>query len=126
MPPPSAVTPASFTTFGDLLKHLRLRAQLTQRELALAVGYNHAHLSRLENNQRLPDAATLKALFIPALGLEDEPEWAMRLLELAAEGRGEAPPAAPPRPVPAPGAGAGMSRSRLPVPMTPLLGRESV
>ena len=79
-------SPASFTNFGDLLKFLRLRVQLTQRDLALAVGYHYAHLSRLENNQRLPDATTLKALFIPALQLEAESEWAERLLALAAEG----------------------------------------
>ena len=76
-------------TFGDLLKYLRRRAQLTQRELAIAVGYSEAHLSRLEKNRRLPDLATLAALFIPALGLEAEPEAASRLLELAAMARGE-------------------------------------
>ena len=79
----------TFDTFGDLLKYLRRRAQLTQRELAIAVGYSEAHLSRLEKNQRLPDLATLAALFIPALGLEEEPETVSRLLELAAILRGE-------------------------------------
>src|SRR6185503_8571298 len=79
-------------TFGDLLKYLRRRAQLTQRELAIAVGYSEAHLSRLEKNQRLPDLATLAALFIPALGLEEEPEIISRLLELAAITRGETLP----------------------------------
>jgi non-specific serine/threonine protein kinase len=37
----------------------------------------------------LPDLATLAALFIPALGLEQEPEIFSRLLELAAISRGE-------------------------------------
>ena len=111
------VTPASFTTFGELLKHLRLRTQLTQRELALAVGYHYAHLSRLENNQRVPDAATIKAVFIPALGLEEEPKWSARLLELAALARGESPSVAPPTP-------STSSVTRLPVALTPLLGRE--
>ncbi len=82
-------SPEYFLSFGDLLKHLRLRRQLTQRELAIALGYNHAHLSRLEHNQRLPDVATVLALFVPALGLEDEPAWAARLVALAAAGRGE-------------------------------------
>lgn len=41
-----------FTTFGDLLKFLRRRAGLTQRELSIAVGYSHAQISRLELNQR--------------------------------------------------------------------------
>ncbi len=85
-------TPEYFQSFGDLLKHLRLRSQLTQRELAIALGYNHAHLSRLEHNQRLPDVATVLALFVPALSLEDEPEWATRLVALAAAGRGEPGP----------------------------------
>src|SRR5512142_766383 len=80
-------TPASFSSFGELLRHLRLRAQVTQRDLAARVGYNHAHLSRLENNQRIPDAATIRALFVPALELEDQPEWAARLVELAAQSK---------------------------------------
>lgn len=76
-------------TFGDLLKYLRKRAQLTQRELAIAVGYSEAHVSRLEKNQRLPDLTTLAALFVPALGLEEEPDTLARLVELAAAARGE-------------------------------------
>jgi predicted ATPase/DNA-binding XRE family transcriptional regulator len=79
----------SFDTFGDLLKFLRKRAQLTQRELAIAVGYSEAHVSRLESNERLPDLTTLAALFVPALGLEEEPETIARFLELAAIARGE-------------------------------------
>jgi predicted ATPase/transcriptional regulator with XRE-family HTH domain len=75
---------SGFTTFGDLLKYLRKRAQLTQRELAIAVGYSEAHVSRLEKNQRLPDLATTAALIIPALDLDDEPEAAAHLMQLAA------------------------------------------
>ena len=75
-------------TFGNLLRYLRKRAQLTQRELAIAVGYSEAHLSRLERNERRPDLPTLAALFVPALGLEEEPETIARLLELAATARG--------------------------------------
>jgi DNA-binding XRE family transcriptional regulator len=73
-----------FTNFGDLLKYLRRRTGLTQRELSIAVGYSHAQISRLELNQRQPDLATITARFVPALDLEDEPEVAARLLELAA------------------------------------------
>lgn len=80
----------SFTTFGDLLKYLRRRARLTQRELAVAVGYSEAQISRLEQNQRPPDLATLTALFIPALYVDDEPEIVARLMELASRARGEA------------------------------------
>ena len=76
-------------SFGELLKYLRLRARLNQTELAIAVGYGTAQISRLEQNQRLPDLTVLVALFVPALGLEDDPETVARLLELAAEARGE-------------------------------------
>jgi WD40 repeat protein len=82
-----------FTTFGDLLKFLRRRAGLTQRELSMAVGYSHAQISRLELNQRLPDLATISARFIHPLDLEDEPETVNRLLGLAASMRREDAPA---------------------------------
>jgi len=89
MPPSdSAISLESFQTFGDLLKYLRRRARLTQRELSIAVGYSEAQISRLEQNLRLPDLAALTALFIPALYVEDEPETVSRLIELAAQARG--------------------------------------
>ena len=75
-----AVSPEQFSTFGELLKYLRRREELTQIELAIQVGYSDTQISRLEQNQRVPDAATLTALFVPALHLEREPEWASRLL----------------------------------------------
>ena len=83
----SGVSPNQFATFGELLKFLRRRAGLTQRELSIAVGYSDTQISRLEQNQRISDQATLSALFIPALLIEKEPEWAARLLELATEAR---------------------------------------
>ena len=82
-----AVSPEKFSTFGDLLKYLRKREELTQRELAIQVGYSDTQISRLEQNQRVPDAATLKALFVPALHLQDEPQWVERLLDLAKQAR---------------------------------------
>ena len=84
----SAIPLDLFKTFGDLLKYLRRRARRTQREVAIAVGYSEAQISRLEQNQRPPDLATLIALFIPALYVEDEPEIVTRLMELAAQARG--------------------------------------
>ncbi len=87
---PSVV--ASFSTFGDLLKYLRRREQLTQLELSIAVGYGEAQISRLEKNQRMPDLTTIKARFIPALHLEHEPETTTRLLALAASARQEDAP----------------------------------
>src|SRR6266516_667740 len=80
-------------TFGDMLKFLRRRARLTQRQLGLAVGYSEAQICRLEQNQRQPDPITLAALFVPALGLERQPQAAARLLELAARARGIQTPA---------------------------------
>jgi len=56
-----------------LLKYLRRRQRLTQLELSIAVGYSEAQISRLEKNLRLPDLTAIKALFIPALKLEDDP-----------------------------------------------------
>jgi predicted ATPase/transcriptional regulator with XRE-family HTH domain len=87
------ISAASFTTFGDLLRYLRTRERLTQRDLSIAVGYSEAQISRLEGNQRPPDLAAVAALLIPALDLRDEPEVVARLLELAAQARGAALPA---------------------------------
>src|SRR5512142_1645441 len=80
----TGISPETFVYFGDLLRYLRERAELSQRELALQVGYHYSYMSRIEKNERLPDSATLMARFIPALGLEDEPRWTERLLRLAA------------------------------------------
>src|SRR2546423_10010739 len=89
---PGRVT--DFASVGELLKFLRRRARLTQRELGRAVGYTESHISRLEQGQRPADAATLAALFVPALGLDREPALAAPLLELAARrGRGGGAPA---------------------------------
>ena len=71
---PDSNSSSSFTTFGDLLKYLRRRERLTQLELSIAVGYSEGQISRLEKNLRLPDLSALKALFIPALHLEREPQ----------------------------------------------------
>lgn len=83
-----------FTTFGDLLKYLRRCAGFTQRELSIAVGYSDTQISRLEQNERLPDLATLTARFLPVLHLDEQPTVAARLLELAAAVRREDAPAA--------------------------------
>jgi len=91
--PKQPLSPGSFQTFGDLLKYLRRREQLTQLELSITVGYSEAQIGRLENNQRRPDITALKALFIPALHIEDEPEFVERFLELAQSARQEDAPA---------------------------------
>lgn len=104
-----AASPLAYTTFGELLRYLRRRARLQQRDLAIAVGYSESQISRLEQNQRLPDMAALAALFVPALGLEAEPALAEQLLGLAAAARAE--PCAP------------STAGYLPVPLTPLIDR---
>jgi tetratricopeptide (TPR) repeat protein len=82
-PGPDTSGAARFHTFGELLRFLRRRAGLRQRELAARVGYSEAHISRLEGGQRRADPAALAALFIPALRLERQPDLAARLLALA-------------------------------------------
>jgi LuxR family maltose regulon positive regulatory protein len=84
-PAPTTISPSTFSSFGELLRYLRRRQRLTQIELAIAVGYSTAQISRLEQNQRRPNPSTVQALFVPALGLEREPELATRLLKLAQE-----------------------------------------
>jgi LuxR family maltose regulon positive regulatory protein len=79
----TGLTPDAFTRFGELLRFLRHRARLTQRELSIAVGYNFAHLSRLEHGARLPDPTIVAAVFVPALDLAEDPAWAARLVALA-------------------------------------------
>src|SRR5262245_12387536 len=86
--PGSATAPTALPTFGDLPKYLRRRARLTQREVAIEVGYSEVHISRHESNQRAPDPSTLLALFVPAFGIQGEPELVARLLELGAATRG--------------------------------------
>src|SRR5450432_885263 len=69
-------------TFGELLRYLRRRAELT-----IAVGYSDAQISRLEQNVRLPNLATVQARFLPVLRLKNEPAARERLLYLAQQQR---------------------------------------
>jgi predicted ATPase len=125
-----SVSPQSFTSFGELLRFLRERAELSQKQLALEVGYHYSYMSRIEKNQRIPDPTTLMARFVPALYLDGEPEWTARLLELArrpelqaASLAGSSPssrPAVPPTALPI----FDLSSSNLPMILTPLLGRD--
>lgn len=76
-------------TFGDCLRSLRKRSQLTAAELADAVGYSTAHILMLESNQRVPDAEIIVALFVPALQLQTEHELTAQLVRCAADLRAE-------------------------------------
>lgn len=80
--------------FGTLLKQLRKRAGMTQRDLAAALGYSDSLISSLEKGQRLPDLKVVAERFVPALGLQDDPQTAAYLIEQAALARGERPPTA--------------------------------
>lgn len=101
------------TTFGAQLRLLRRRAQLTQSELSLAVGYSEAQISRLETGRRPPDLPALIALFCPALGVDPHTAEGEYLLALAAAAR----PAAPhPNPPP-------LSKAAHPTPTFQLIGR---
>ncbi len=109
----------SFASFGELLRHLRRRARITQRALGIAVGYSEAHIARLESNQRTPDPAVVSAQFADALDIQREPELVAHLIKLAelakegprAQAEQEAQPQGPP--------------TNLRVQLTSFVGRES-
>src|SRR5262245_18301002 len=84
------ISPSSFDRFGDLLKYLRRRAGLSQRDLSIADGYSESQISRFESGHHPPSTPTLTARFVPALHIADESETVARLLELAKTARGEA------------------------------------
>ena len=116
----------SFTTFGDLLRHLRRRARLTQRELGIAVGYSETHITRLERHERRPDVSIVRARFPEALGVAHEPAWVRRLVELAQQATYETPATADATDV----GGSAVTTSpqsltNLPTPITHFVGRES-
>ncbi len=79
--------------FGPLLKQLRKQAGMTQGDLAAALGYSGSLICSLEKAQRQPDLKAVIERFVPALGLQDDPEAAAALIEQAALARGERPPA---------------------------------
>ena len=81
-------------SFGTLLKQLRKRAGMTQRDLAAALGYSDSLISSLEKARRQPDLDVVMQHFIPALGLQDDPRTAKKLIAAAAFARGQALPSA--------------------------------
>lgn len=90
---PQLVTvPFATLPFGALLKQLRKQAGMTQRDLAAAVNYSDSLISSLEKEQRQPDLDAVIHAFVPALGLQDDPNTAAWLIERAAVARGEQPP----------------------------------
>ncbi|MEZ4656986.1 MAG: helix-turn-helix domain-containing protein [Caldilineaceae bacterium] len=117
----------SFGSFGEMLRYLRRRARLTQRELSIAVGYSESMISRLEHNERPPDVATLLAVFVPPLDLAGEPETVARLTALAQAARDERP--AESKQIEAPAVGNSQrfhaALDRLPQRLTSFIGRET-
>lgn len=72
-----------FSTFGDLLRYLRSEAQLTQKQLADRLNYAPTYISRLENNNRIPNVIFVRTKLIDALELNHEPRIAAYLIDLA-------------------------------------------
>ncbi len=77
-----SLTP-QFNTFGDLLRYLRSEVQLTQKQLADRLNYAPTYISRLENNNRIPNVIFVRTKFINALELTHEPRVAAYLIDLA-------------------------------------------
>ena len=112
--------------FGPMLKHLRKHAGMTQRDLAAALGYSESLICSLETAHRQPDLKAVMERFVPALGLQDDPQTAAALIERAALARGERPPAAvtlPRTTQVAVQAGHAAHTAHLPSPPTDLIGR---
>ncbi len=105
-------------TFGEMLRFLRHRMQMTQQQLGAALGYSAAMVARLESDERLPDLALVKTAYVEALGLEREPELAAQLVALAERARGDGH-AVPPTPAEIRDA----VRTNLPRQLTPFIGR---
>ena len=129
----AVISPQNFTSFGELLRYLRERAELSQKELALQVGYHYSYMCRIEKNQRMPDTNTLMTRFVPALFLDQEPQWTARLLELAGVSEEKAPLVASPSVDSKPASFVpptalpifDLSASNLPIFLTPLIGRDT-
>src|SRR5918998_6598638 len=104
------VTSGHGARFGVRLRRLREGAGLTQEELASRAGLSARAISSLERGERKhPHPHTVRSL-ADALGLADD-ERAALLAAVPGRGAAQAPATAPPG-------------SDLPIPSTPLLGRE--
>src|SRR4051794_17265247 len=65
---------------------------MTQRDLA-ALNYSDSLISSLEKAQCQPDLTAVTERFIPAFGLQDDPQTPACFIKHAALARGERPPA---------------------------------
>ena len=57
--------------FGQYIKHLRLRREMSQSEMARQSGVEHSYISRLESGEREPSRATVDAI-ADVLGIDHE------------------------------------------------------
>jgi predicted ATPase/transcriptional regulator with XRE-family HTH domain len=121
----SDVPPPLFASFGAMLRYLRRRARLTQQELARAAGYSESQISRLEQNQRRMDPATLLAVFVPALRISDQPHLIEPLLALAVAAPQPEPDANTAELPLAPHPRDTLAPSNLPARLTSFIGREA-
>ncbi len=103
--------------FGSWIKRRRGARDLTQGELAEAVGCSLVTIQKLERGRRRPSHQMLNRL-ADVLGIAGAERSAF--LRLGRAQRREGSPAAPPPPAPA----ARFAAGRLPRPLTPLIGRE--
>jgi predicted ATPase len=119
------VLPTQPASVGAWLRHFRLRAGISQESLAERAGLGLSTLKALERDQRQqPRPHTLTRL-VAALGLTATERDAL-LEGVAWRGVPATPPGAdhPPTP-PAPASPAATPLLRLPLPPTPLIGREA-
>jgi predicted ATPase/transcriptional regulator with XRE-family HTH domain len=107
-------------SFGRMLRRLRLRALLTQEVLAERAGVSVATIEALEADRRRTPYLHTTAALAEALGLPEEERVA---LQAAVPRRGQALDLAPSGSALDPVRAA--ARVRLPVPPTPLIGREA-
>lgn len=80
-------------TFGQLLRHLRKRAGMTQGDLAATAGYSVSLISALEKDRRTPDPQIVVKRFAPHFADPGDAQLVDRLLQLATgqTDRGAAP-----------------------------------
>ena len=105
--------PSASLRFGELLRDLRRRAGMTQRDLATAVGSSEGRITQLEAGEHPLDDDIFLGRLRLALGLDAAPELAERFLALAAAARDPAlTPGAAARPT-NPAARAGLLATKL-------------
>jgi transcriptional regulator with XRE-family HTH domain len=61
--------------FGQYLKHCRLDASLTQKELARRCGLSDAYINRVENQEADPPTHKVCAALARALGVDEKELW---------------------------------------------------